>query len=98
MERTTEEIAKALQDSIVDSAQAGCILEFLSQADLVKFACAEPVAEHAKRAPEIGQEIVRAVEVLVAAAQEEAAVRETDLEDARSGSMEMSRTPVSVGE
>lgn len=102
MERTTEEVAEALQgDSIVDSAQAGRIREFLSQADLVKFACAEPKAEAARHAPETGQQIVQAVEVLLAAEREEVAARERALQDgmkSESGSMEISKTPIEVSE
>jgi len=76
MERTTEEVAQVLRQSPVDSVQADRVQEFLSQADLVKFACAEPVAEQALRAPEIGQQIVRDVEARLAAERERAAARE----------------------
>ncbi len=89
MERTTEEVAEALQDSIVDSAQTGRVLEFLYQADLVKFACAEPIAEDARHAPETGQQIVHAVDALLVAEQEEV--------KSESASMDTSRTSPGVG-
>ena len=77
MERTTEEITDALQSTTVDPLQARQIGDFLFQADLVKFACAEPVAEQAVDAPEIGQRIVRAVEE-AAIQKAEAAAREAE--------------------
>ncbi len=101
MERTTEEVAEVLQDSIVDSSQTGRVLEFLSQADLVKFACAEPIAEDARNAPGTGQQIVHAVDALLATEQEEIAARQRALQDgmkSESASMETSRTSPGVGE
>lgn len=90
MERTTEEVVEVLEEnSSVDSGQTGRILEFLSQADLVKFACAEPMAEDALNAPEIGQQIVHSVEALLAAEQEEV--------NSAPGSMEISRLSPGVG-
>ena len=68
MERTSEEVADALEDVRVDPVQALRINEFLAQADLVKFACAVPAVEQARQAPGTGQEIVRAVEAALGAA------------------------------
>ena len=72
MERTTEEVADALRHSPVDPDQAQRMHDFLAQADLVKFACAQPAVEQARRAPETGQEIVRTVETSLAASRAEA--------------------------
>jgi hypothetical protein len=102
MERTTEEVAEVLEEtSAVDSAQTGRVLEFLSQADLVKFACAEPIAEDARHAPETGQQIVHAVDALLAAEQEQIAARQRALQDgmkSESAVMETSRTSPGAGE
>ena len=62
MERTTEEVVDALRHLSVDPINSRRIEDFLALADLVKFACAEPVVDQALRAPLLGEEIVRGVE------------------------------------
>ena len=102
MEKTTEEVADVFRQSSVDSVQADRVLEFLLQADLVKFACAEPVTEQALRAPEMGQQIVRDVEAGLAAERERVAAREQAMAEetvkSKTGSMETSGAPTGVGE
>jgi hypothetical protein len=72
MERTTEEVVNALRHLSVDPINSRRIEDFLALADLVKFACVEPVVDQALRAPLLGEEIVRGVESALAHKEETA--------------------------
>jgi hypothetical protein len=58
LEQTTEEIARALEGLELSPEAVQEIIDFLSAADLVKFAHAEPSLEAARQASEVGRRIV----------------------------------------
>ena len=66
MEQTTSELANALQGAEVDTALRQQIIDYLAAADLVKFARFHPALDEARRAPDAGLAILRAVEEAVA--------------------------------
>ena len=55
LERTTGEIAASVDGLAIDPALARDVIEFLSEADLVKFARASPGIEQARKAPGAGR-------------------------------------------
>ncbi|NKB65548.1 MAG: hypothetical protein GKR89_00680 [Candidatus Latescibacteria bacterium] len=62
LERTTGEIVRALRRTELEEAQIMAIGDFLSTADLVKFARFTPVLDEAHRAPEAAVALVQAVD------------------------------------
>ena len=66
MEQTTAELAAALQEAEVAAALRGQIIDYLGEADLVKFARFLPALEAARRAPEVGLGLLRSIEEAVA--------------------------------
>ena len=66
MEQTTSELADALQGAEVDTALRQQIIDYLAAADLVKFARFHPALDEARRAPDVGLAILRAIEEAVA--------------------------------
>lgn len=66
MEQTTSELADALQEAEVEAALRQPILDYLREADLVKFARFHPALEAARRAPDAGLALLRAIEAVVA--------------------------------
>ena len=67
MEQTTSELADALREVEVDAALQQRILDYLGEADLVKFARFHPALDAARRAPDAGLALLRAIEEAVAA-------------------------------
>ena len=72
MEQTTSELADALQGAKVDTALRQQIIDYLAAADLVKFARFHPALAAARRAPDGGLAILRAIEEAVASRAAEA--------------------------
>ena len=72
MEQTTSELADALQGAEVDTALRQQIIDYLAAADLVKFARFHPALAAARRAPDGGLAILRAIEEAVASRAAEA--------------------------
>lgn len=66
MEQTTSELADALQEGEVDTALREQVIDYLAAADLVKFARFHPALDEARRAPDVGLAILRAIEEAVA--------------------------------
>ena len=66
MEQTTSELADALQEGEVDTALRQQVIDYLAAADLVKFARFHPALDEARRAPDDGLAILRAIEGAVA--------------------------------
>ena len=66
MEQTTSELADALQEAEVEGALREQIIDYLAAADLVKFARFHPALDEARRAPDGGLAILRAIEEAVA--------------------------------
>ena len=66
MEQTTSELGAALQEAEVEAALRQPILDYLREADLVKFARFHPALEAARRAPDAGLALLRAIEEAVA--------------------------------
>ena len=66
MEQTTAELADALQEAEVDAALRQQILDYLREADLVKFARFHPALAAARRAPDAGLALLPAIEEAVA--------------------------------
>ena len=66
MEQTTAELADALQEAEVDAALRQQILDYLREADLVKFARFHPALAAARRAPDAGLALLRPIEEAVA--------------------------------
>ena len=66
MEQTTSELANALQGAEVDDPLRQQIIDYLAAADLVKFARFHPALDAARRAPDGGLAILRAIEEAVA--------------------------------
>ena len=66
MEQTTSELADALREAEVDAALRQRILDYLGEADLVKFARFHPALDAARRAPDVGLAILRAIEEAIA--------------------------------
>ena len=66
MEQTTSELADALQEAEVDTALRQQVIDYLAAADLVKFARFHPALDEARRAPDDGLAILRAIEEAVA--------------------------------
>ncbi|MDE2737250.1 MAG: hypothetical protein OXI72_22835 [Gemmatimonadota bacterium] len=66
MEQTTSELADALQGAEVEGAIRQQIIDYLAVADLVKFARFHPALDAARRAPDAGLAILRAIEEAVA--------------------------------
>ena len=66
MEQTTAELADALQEAEVDAALRQQILNYLREADLVKFARFHPALAAARRAPDAGLALLRPIEEAVA--------------------------------
>ena len=66
MEQTTSELADALQEGEVDTALRQQVIDYLAAADLVKFARFHPALDAARRAPDDGLAILRAIEEAVA--------------------------------
>ena len=62
MEQTTSELADALQEGEVDTALREQVIDYLAAADLVKFARFHPALDEARRAPDGGLAILRAIE------------------------------------
>ena len=62
MEQTTSELAVALQGAEVEDALRQQIVDYLAAADLVKFARFHPALDEARRAPDGGLAILRAIE------------------------------------
>ena len=62
MEQTTVEIVGALQKVELEAERIQDVREFLGFADLVKFARRVPAIEQARRAPEVGVALVRAID------------------------------------
>mgnify|MGYP001180134805 FL=1 len=67
MEQTTSELAVAMRGVEIEDRLADQIIEYLGDADLVKFARFHPDIDTARRVPEAGLTILRDVEDLVAA-------------------------------
>ena len=72
MEQTTSELADTLQEGEVDTALRQQIIDYLAAADLVKFARFHPALDEARRAPDGGLAILRAIEEAVASRTAEA--------------------------
>ena len=66
MEQTTSELADALRGAEVEGAIRQQIIDYLTAADLVKFARFHPALDAARRAPDDGLAILRAIEEAVA--------------------------------
>ncbi len=66
MEQTTSELADALREAEVDVALREQIIDYLAAADLVKFARFHPALDAARRAPDAGLALLRAIEETVA--------------------------------
>ena len=66
MEQTTSELADALRGGEVDGSLRQQIIDYLAAADLVKFARFHPALGAARRAPDVGLAILRAIEEAVA--------------------------------
>ena len=66
MEQTTSELADALREAEVDAALQQRILDYLGEADLVKFARFHPALDAARRAPDVGLALLRAIEEAIA--------------------------------
>ena len=66
MEQTTSELADALRGAEVEGAISQQIIDYLGAADLVKFARFHPALDEARRAPDGGLAILRAIEEAVA--------------------------------
>ncbi|MCY3792567.1 MAG: hypothetical protein OXH63_27610 [Gemmatimonadetes bacterium] len=66
MEQTTSELADALWRAEVDDSLRQQIIDYLAAADLVKFARFHPALDAARRAPDAGLAILRAIEEAVA--------------------------------
>lgn len=66
MEQTTSELADALGGTPVDESLRLQIIDYLGAADLVKFARFHPALDAARRAPEAGLALLRAIEEAVA--------------------------------
>ena len=66
MEQTTSELADALRGGEVDGSLRQQIIDYLAAADLVKFARFHPALDAARRAPDAGLAILRAIEEAVA--------------------------------
>lgn len=66
MEQTTSELADALREGEIDAALREQIIDYLAAADLVKFARFHPALDAARRAPDVGLAILRAIEEAVA--------------------------------
>ena len=66
MEQTTSELADALREAEVDAALQQRILDYLGEADLVKFARFHPALDAARRTPDAGLALLRAIEEAVA--------------------------------
>ena len=66
MEQTTSELANALQGAEVDDPLRQQVIDYLAAADLVKFARFHPALDAARRAPDGGLAILRAIEEAVA--------------------------------
>ena len=66
MEQTTSELADALREAEVDAALRQRILDYLGEADLVKFARFHPTLDAARRALDVGLALLRAIEKAVA--------------------------------
>ena len=66
MEQTTSELENALQGAEVDDSLRQQIIDYLAAADLVKFARFHPALDAARRAPDAGIAILRAIEEAVA--------------------------------
>ena len=66
MEQTTAELAAALQEAEVAAALRQQIIDYLGEADLVKFARFLPALEAARRAPEVGLGLLRSIAEAVA--------------------------------
>ena len=66
MEQTTSELADALQEGEVDTVLREQVIDYLAAADLVKFARFHPALDEARRAPDGGLAILRAIEEAVA--------------------------------
>ena len=66
MEQTTAELADALRAAEVDDALRQQIIDYLGAADLVKFARFHPALDAARRAPDGGLALLRAIEEAVA--------------------------------
>ena len=66
MEQTTTEISMALKMNAIEGGIAREIGSFLAAADLVKFARFAPDPENARRAPQTGMAIVRALDATTA--------------------------------
>lgn len=66
MEQTTSELADVLQGAEVEGAIRQQIIDYLAAADLVKFARFHPALDAARRAPDVGLAILRAIEEAVA--------------------------------
>ena len=67
MEQTTSELANALREAEVDDALRQRVIDYLSAADLVKFARFHPALDAARCAPDVGLALLRAIEEAVAA-------------------------------
>ena len=67
MEQTTSELADALREAEVDAALQQRVIDYLGEADLVKFARFHPALDAARRAPDAGLALLRAIEEAVAA-------------------------------
>ena len=72
MEQTTSELAVALQEVEVEGELRQQIIDYLGVADLVKFARFHPALDAARRAPDDGLAILRAIEEAVASRAAEA--------------------------
>lgn len=66
MEQTTAELAAALQEAEVAAALRQPVIDYLREADLVKFARFHPALDAARRAPEVGLALLRSIEEAVA--------------------------------
>ena len=66
MEQTTSELAVALREVEVEGELRQQIIDYLGVADLVKFARFHPALDEARRAPDDGLAILRAIEEAVA--------------------------------
>ena len=66
MEQTTSELGDALWGAEVDDSLRQQIIDYLAAADLVKFARLHPALDVARRAPDAGLAILRAIEEAVA--------------------------------
>ncbi len=66
MEQTTSELVDALQGADIDAELRQQIINYLAAADLVKFARFHPALDAARRAPDVGLSLLRAIEEAVA--------------------------------